>query len=152
MALIIYGTKVFRKMVGYYGERLECGNCHRVYQRSYVKSSRWVHIDYIPLFPVKSTYLKICPVCGSGVELNKKDAKLEMNNLNLVSNQAFEVYAKHILAKKPKGAFAVDNSYELWVKDLVTGEDICIAVDITKDMVKNVKKNRGLKKLEIRDI
>ena len=75
-----------------------------------------------------------------------------MNYLNLVSNQAFEVYAKHILAKKPKGAFAVDNSYELWVKDLVTGEDICIAVDITKDMVKNVKKNRGLKKLEIRDI
>ena len=152
MAFIIYGTRVFRKMVGYYGAREECSNCHRIYQKGYVKSSRWVHIDYIPLFPVKSTYLKICPVCGSGLELNKKTAKLEMNNSNFISNQAFEVYAKHILAKKPKSILEVDNSYELWVRDLVTGEEICIAVDITKDMVKNVKKNRGLKKLEIRDI
>ena len=90
--------------------------------------------------------MKICPICGNGVELKKNEAKLEMTNSSGMSNQAFEVYANHILAKKPKSILEVDNSYELWVRDLVTGEEICIARDVSKDAVKNVKKNRWLKK------
>ena len=152
MALIIYGTRVFRKMSGYYGERQECTNCHRIYQKGYVKNTVWVHLDYIPLFPVKKSYFKICPVCGRGIELKSKEAKMEMSNSTTMSNQNLEVYSKHILAKKPKGVLETDNSYELWVRDLVTGEEICIASDVSKDAVKNVKKNRGLKKIEIKDI
>ncbi len=78
MAVIVYGTHVFTKLAGYFGPREECPFCHRVYQKGYVKNSVWAHLEYIPLFPVKKTYFKMCPVCGRGLELKSKEAKAEM--------------------------------------------------------------------------
>lgn len=151
MGVIIYGTRVFTKLEGYYGEKEECPNCHKVYQKGYVKNSVWAHLDYLPLFPIKKVYFKMCPICGRGYELKKKEAKKEMVN-STISNQSLEVYAKHILANKPKGIMSVDNSYELWVKDLTTGEEICTASNLSKDVIKDIKKERGLKKIQIKDI
>ncbi len=47
---------------------------------------------------------------------------------------------------------ATDASYEFWVKDLSTGEEILVASEITKDMVKRMKKSRGYKKFSIIDV
>ena len=33
------------------------------------------HLNYIPLFPIKKYYHKICPICGDVVELNSNEAK-----------------------------------------------------------------------------
>ncbi len=152
MGMIIYGTRVFTKNAGYYGNQEECQFCHKTYKKGYVKNSVWVHLDYLPLFPVKTTYFKMCPVCGNGFELDKKTAKQEMQDRQDTTGQNLEVYAKHILADKPKGIMSVDTSYELWVKDVMTGEDICLATGLTKDNVKDTKKARGLKKLPILDV
>lgn len=146
MGTIVYGTKVKTKFAGYFGEAQECPVCHKSYARSYVRIRHWAHVDYIPLFPTKTFYFKACPICGCGTEMKKAEAKAEMTtpvSLNL------EVYAKHILAKKPKGIMAADMSYELWVKDLATGEETCIETDVAKDTIKEAKKARGLKKLQI---
>lgn len=149
--IIIYGTKVFTKHMGYFGEKVRCESCQNEYPNAYVKFSTWVHLCYIPLFPVKKIYYKMCPICSSGVELKSKTAKAEMKSLPKADLQ-LEIYAKHILANKPKKIFATDTSYELWVKDLATGEDICVSTGITKEHIKRAKKARGLKKLEIKQI
>ena len=152
MGMIYYGTRTFSKFMGYYGPRVECTNCHRTYKKSYVKFSSWFHIDYLPLFPTKTVYFKACPICGNGFELRKQDAKAEMQNPGDAGAQELNLYGKHILANKPKGLLAADNSYELWVKDVTTGENICLATGITKDEIKNVKKERGLKKVPIEEV
>lgn len=152
MGIIMYGTRVFTKHEGYFGEKEECPVCHKIYQKGYVKNSVWAHLNYVPLFPIKKTYFKMCPICGHGIELKSKEAKDEMLNINDLSDQNLEVYAKHILAKKPKGIMSVDTSYELWVKDILTGEEMCIATELSKDIIKRVKKERGLKKIQIINI
>ena len=149
MAVIVYGTHVFTKLAGYFGPREECPVCHRVYKKGYVRITRWAHLEYIPLFPYKKTYFKMCPVCGMGVEFKNKEAKAEMAVADDGYRQDFEAYAKHVLAKKPTGLLATDNSYEFWIKDLMTGEEIRVESDITKDQVKRIKKNRGYKKVPI---
>ena len=152
MGAIYYGTRTFSKHVGYFGPVQECENCHRAYKKAFVKFSSWFHIDYIPLIPTKTVYFKACPVCGRGFELRKKDAKMEMQNGGNDGTQVLTPHAKHILANKPKGLLATDSSFELWLKDEASGEDILIASEITKEDIKNFKKERGWKKVPMENI
>lgn len=152
MGMIIYGTRVFSKHEGYYGPKEECPICHKIYSKGYVRYTSWFHLDYIPLFPYKKVYFKMCPICGNGMELKKKDAKQEMDQFGSNPAQNFEIYANHVLAKKPKGLMATDNSYEVWIKDLVTGEEMCLVHDTIKDTIKDIKKERAVKKIEIRNV
>ena len=150
MGFIIYGTKTFTKFEGYYGDIKECESCSKAYKKAYVKYTTWAHLNEIPLFPIKKSYNVICPICGHGYSLKGKDAKMEMNNKD--DNQNIKIYAKHILSKKPKKILDPDMSYELYAKDLVSGEETLIATNISKDVVKSFKKDRGIKKLEIIDV
>ena len=102
--MVLYGTRVFTKFEGYFGERKECEICHRTYRRAFVRNKVWAHLDYIPLFPVKKTYFKMCPICGNGGELKAKEAKLEMAS-GSINDQNILIYAKHFNANKPKGLF-----------------------------------------------
>lgn len=148
MATIVYGTRVFTKQMGYVGEHIECPVCLRHYKMSIVRFRKWVHLEYIPLFPVKTTYFKMCPICAKGHDLTAKDAKGELTKVNPQEIQNFEFYAKHILANKPKKIMATDQSYEFWAKDLLTGEEICIASCLSKDDIKVMKRERGIKKFK----
>ncbi len=149
--IIIYGTKVFTKNMGYYGDKVQCESCGKEYPYSFVKISRWFHICYVPLFPVKKTYYKMCPVCSAGVEMKSKAAKAEMKSLQKTDCQ-LQIYAKHVLANKPQKLLATDTSYELWAKDLATGEDFCVTTGITKGKIKEIKKARGLKAIPIVEV
>ncbi len=147
MATIVYGTHVFTKFKGYYGPSRECPTCGKTYKQSYVKYNTWAHLEYIPLFPVKMRYVVMCPVCGDGVEMKSKDAKAQMEGTK-DENQKFDMYAKHFLARKSKP----DTSYEFYVKDLNTNEEFCVETNLMKSEVKQIKKGRGLKKVEIYDV
>lgn len=149
MGTFYYGTRVFSKLLGYYGEAEECPVCHRTYQKGYVKYNKWAHLNFIPIIPTGKRYYAVCPICGNDKELDKKEAKAVIKNTTTPSNQSFNVYAKHIMANKPKGILADDTSYELWVKDLVSNEEVCVATDFTKDTLKDMKLERGLKKIKI---
>lgn len=149
MATIVYGTRVFTKLTGYFGPREECPFCHRVYKKGYVKNTVWAHLEYIPLFPVKKTYFKMCPACGRGTTLKSKEAKAEMINANDGYRQEFEAFAKHVLANKPSKLMSTDTSYEFWVRDLVSGEEFLVESELTKKQVKQWKKSRGDKKVPI---
>ncbi len=152
MALFIYGTKAFTSFKGYFGQKEECPNCHKVYKKGFTKVSRWAHIDYIPLFPVGSSYIRFCPVCGNGDVIKSKEAKEIMAAPTDPEPQDITVYAKHILANKPQGFLATDTSYEVWIKDNISGEEMCLATNSTKDYIKSIKKNRGIKNIQIIDV
>lgn len=149
---IEYGTTVFTKFEGFFGEKVECPICHKNYKQAYVRNSVWAHLSYIPLFPLKKKYFKMCPICGNGVELKRREAKAEMINKAETFQQDIKIYAKHNLINKPNGFFAVDDSYELWAKDMLTGEEICISSKITKTSISEEKKARGLKKIDIIEV
>lgn len=152
MAMIVYGTRVFVKKMGYVGGHVECSVCTKYYKMLMIRYRKWAHLEYLPLFPVKTTYFKMCPVCGYGYELKKDVAKGEISSINPQETQNFDYYAKHIVANKPKGIMSVDQSYEFWAKDMVSGEEICVAASITKEDVKKMKKERGAKKVPIIDV
>lgn len=151
MPAIVYGTHVFTKFKGYYGRREECPICHKIYSKGYVHYMTWAHLEFIPLFPIKNRYIKMCPICGNGIELKSKPAKAEMNNLESVT-QNFDVYAKRINVPNPQTGMGTITIYEVWVRDLSNGEETCIASDPNKKIVKNIKKARGLKKIQIYNV
>lgn len=151
MGVVYYGTKTYSKFKGYYGEKEECEHCHRVYEKAFVKNTSWFYIDFIPLFPIRKRFLKICPICGDGVELKSKDAREEMR-VQGSGTQNIKLYAKHIFANKPKKFTEADTSYELWAKDMNTNEEFCVLSNTDKGICKGENKRRGLKKLEIIDI
>ncbi|MBQ1411338.1 MAG: hypothetical protein IIY94_08700 [Oscillospiraceae bacterium] len=150
--MYVYGTKVFTKCIGSYGQEESCPACGKRYKQSFVRCSKWAHLDYIPIFPMKKTYEKICPICGHGVTLTNKEAKAEMAASQKDESQHIEIYAKHILAKKPKKLMEADQSYEIWARDLNTNEETRLAFDVSKEIVKETKKARGLKKINIIDV
>ena len=150
--MYVYGTKVFTKCMGSYGQEESCPACGKRYKQSFVRCSKWAHLDYIPIFPMKKTYEKICPICGLGVTLTNKEAKAEMAASQKDESQHIEIYAKHILAKKPKKLMEADQSYEIWARDLNTNEETRLAFDVSKEIVKETKKARGLKKINIIDV
>lgn len=143
--VIMYGTRTFLKVLGDFGHQETCQICGKMYARRYIRTRTWFHITYIPLIPCKTVYYKVCPICANAQEIHKRAVE---SMIAITANQKLAYYARHILAKKPKGIFATDRSYELWVKDLATGEEICIASDVDKDEVKNRKQALGLKNLE----
>ena len=147
----VYGSRTFTSNKGYFGNKETCQHCQKSYIPSYIKVSTWAHFDYIPIFPIKTRYYKMCPICGHNNELTRKEAKPLMINPDN-GTQNLKTYAKHVLHNKPEKKLQTDTSYELWVKDLTTGEDICISTGLTKSDIKTSKRNRGLKKIEIIDV
>lgn len=145
MAMVVYGMHVFPKFVGYFGEKQLCPNCQKTYKPAYIKNSVWGHIYYIPLLPIRTYYNRICPICGYGDMLKKKEAIVEMSTPTDGSRQEFQYYAKHILANKPTKMLQSDTSYDIYAKDLVSGEEVCIASGVTKNRIKDIKKQFGLK-------
>ena len=106
----------------------------------------------IPIFRTKLSYNKICPICGHGYSVTGKEGKAEMAAGPKDETQQIEVYAKRIMAKKPKKLLQADRSYELWVKDVNRNEETMLADDLTKDFIKTAKKDRGLKKIPIIEV
>ena len=148
--MFVYGTRKFIKFCGYYGQPETCLNCNRTYSKAFVKVTTWAHFDYIPLFPMGTSYLRLCPVCAAGVEINKNSAKELMVNKN--ETQRIYLYGKHYLKNHPAGLIHPEISYELWMRDLSTNEESCVFTHIRKDQIKNIKKSLGIKKLEIINI
>ena len=143
--VFFYGVHVFPKFMGYFGQIEECEHCHKRYKKSMIRLSKWAHFDYLPIFPCGTEYFYACPVCGAGKRMKKAEAKAILEAPSDPSQQNIQIYAKHVAANPGDRK----TSYELWMRDLVTGEDLCIRNNLNKAMVKQEKKNRGLKELAI---
>lgn len=149
---IVYGTKAFAKFRGYYGSAKECSQCGKVYKQAVVRVRSWFHLEYIPLFPVKTMYLVQCPICGNDASYKKSQVWDEVGTKTPDAVQKLEYKGVRVSSRITKGFLKDDRSYELWVKDLSNGEEYCANTDLTKGELKNERKNRGIKKLKIETI
>lgn len=138
---ILYGTKVFNKIIGYFGEECECPNCHKKYKRRLLKSNSWIHIFYIPFLPLGSSYKAICPMCFKQEKLKRKQVR-ELKKLPDESGQSIDTYIIH----------HSDDKYEIWVKDMNGKEELCVLNNLNKTQIKNFKKNMGLKNIETKEV
>lgn len=141
MGVVYYGTYHFTKLVGYFGDDVPCNRCGKQYKPAVIKDRKWGYIDYIPLLPLGSKYVRTCPICAESVVLPKKAAK------NIIKGTA--------AAQEFKGIIKYDkpNKYrEFFVKDMVSGEEFCVATGVGKDECKYMAKERGLKKPEVENI
>lgn len=140
--LIFYGVKIFNKIKGYFGNIHECENCHRKYRYRLLKTSKWIHIMFIPLIPIGSKYKKICPICYKQEEISKKEAK-ELMNMPDNGSQNVQTYVIHHINNK--------NGYEIWTKDINGKEEVCVLNNLNKTQINNFKKNMGLKNIVIKE-
>ena len=151
--MISTGTKTFTKFLGYYGIGQQCTYCQKVYSPSLVRYRTWFHISEIPVVPYKTTYIQQCPICGNSIELEKQNAKAILNAGLKNDKQKIKLYGKHIIFNKPNGIMAVDSSFALWARDENTKEEFCLQSNVIKDIIKDEKKQRGIKgKIEIFDV
>ncbi|MBO4456538.1 MAG: zinc-ribbon domain-containing protein [Butyrivibrio sp.] len=75
---IIYGTKAFRKDLGYTNKVYHCNNCNNNNQQLILRNRKFFTLYWIPLIPFSSKYYVSCPVCGAGYEIRKADAMSSM--------------------------------------------------------------------------
>ncbi len=137
--MIIYGTKVFNKILGYFGEEHECENCHKKYRSRLLRIKTWMHIMFIPFCPFGTKYKKICPICYKTETITKKEAK-KLMELPDTTGQSIETYIIHHTGNK--------DGYEIWVNDTIKNKKYCVLKDLNKTQINNFKKNMGLKKIK----
>lgn len=51
-----------------------CPNCHNNVLYHYLIARQWFRLYFIPVFPISSRHLLICPTCSRGVKLNRQQA------------------------------------------------------------------------------
>lgn len=141
MGVFYYGVHQFQKNLGPHGEAYECEYCHTTYQDTYIKVNKWGHLDFIPLIPLGSYYVHVCPICGSGDKFEKNQiAKENMKAETEPSTQKLEYRSTFHKSAKPK-------TYDLFVDDKNSGASYTVRTAIDKGNYKSVLKNFGLKKL-----
>ena len=141
--MIIYGTKIFNKILGYFGLEHECENCHKKIYSRLLKSNRWIHIMFIPLIPIGAKYKKICPYCFKQEDIKRKEAKELMEQPDN-SGQSIDAFILHHANNK--------TGYEIWVINNNTQEKKCVLNNLNRTQINNFKKNMGLKNIKIEEV
>lgn len=137
--MVIFGVFNFYKPLGYYGEECVCSKCSSKYKSELLRWRAFFHISLIPLIPLGSNYIRVCPRCLNSVNITKKEAKELLSHPD-TTNQNFITYAKH---KKD------NNIYEIWTKDTVNGIETCAINNLNKGLFKDYKKGLGLKNINV---
>lgn len=139
---IFYGVKLFVKNLGYFGNINQCPHCKTSHKSRIIKTSKWIHIMFIPCIPIGSSYTKVCPICFNSENMKKSVAKELMNLPD--NNQVINTYFYHRGNNK--------NGYEIWTQDMQTKERYCIYNNLNRTQIENFKKNMGLKSIQITEI
>ena len=134
--MIIYGIKVFIKNLGFCGPITLCPSCQVQYKKWLVREKKWLHIMFIPLFPIKTEYKIVCPMCCRTDVITKAVAKQYMAQPDMNGQNVQMSFYHHV---------GNNQGYEIWVKDVNNNIDRCILNNATKYQINNFKKNMGFK-------
>ena len=134
--MIIYGIKEFIKNLGFYGPATMCDGCQTQYKKWIVRTKKWMHIMFIPLFPIKTEYKLVCPMCCKMDALDKKVAKQYLAQPDM-NGQNIQIAFYHHVGN--------DQGYEVWVTDYNTNIQKCVMANLNKYQLNNVKRNLGFK-------
>ena len=128
-----------------------CGRCHNNTKRAIAKVTSWFSLFFIPIFPYKSQYLLVCPICGNARELEEEEfADLVRNSSG---DEGVSPAAGRSKGKSAQNSvdFEVDsssNNGEIFVRILRKSSP---QLDTDKYAGKNERQIAFLKKLEERD-
>jgi hypothetical protein len=82
-----------------------CTNCHNETHWHLHRVSIWFTLFFIPVFPYSTTMFLACPVCTSGVELNKNDFErirpIAEANERFVQGKITEEEHTRLISQKP---------------------------------------------------
>lgn len=82
--ILIWGSRVKEKILGYLKEQHCCNHCNNTSRFMVFMRRRWFTLFWISLFPTDTRYYLCCPICHHGGELSKKDV-LKMQEENTLS-------------------------------------------------------------------
>lgn len=74
--LILYGTKHFKIVKGKTMNPYQCQQCGAEDRWQLTNVWTWFTLFFIPLFPVWKRKMLLCPNCGCGVKIDKKNKEL----------------------------------------------------------------------------
>ena len=74
--LILYGTRNFKIVKGKSMKPYQCPQCGTDNQWQITNVWTWFTLFFIPLFHVWKKKMLLCPNCGSGIKINKKNKEL----------------------------------------------------------------------------
>lgn len=72
---IVWGSRVFHKLLGRTQQRVTCGNCNNENWFEVSKITKWFTIFFIPVFPFSFKYFVSCPICDRGNYITETEAK-----------------------------------------------------------------------------
>ena len=73
--MIIIGYRTTTKHMGMLAGSSICGRCGSSVQHEIIRDIFWLTVFFIPLLPVWCSYTLICPRCGEGRRLKRREAK-----------------------------------------------------------------------------
>lgn len=76
--IIIWGSRVMDKTLGYSGIRYQCSNCNNASQYRIFRRRKWFTLFWIPIFPFSSEYYICCPICNFGQKISKEEAEKQL--------------------------------------------------------------------------
>ncbi len=62
---------VSNKTKEYHQKVYNCGRCNNTVEFSYVRLRKYFTLFFIPLIPISTKYLLVCPICSANMELTK---------------------------------------------------------------------------------
>ncbi len=57
-----------------------CYHCNNDVKMRYLKRTDSISLFFLPVFPYKKGFYKVCPICRDGVEISEADFNLQISN------------------------------------------------------------------------
>lgn len=81
--LILFGSKTKRKVIGQTKTVWTCKHCNNQNVWPVVKERDWFTLFFVPIIPMSSRQLVICPICGSALRIHKDNIDETMPMLDI---------------------------------------------------------------------
>lgn len=133
---ITWGKYEKSHIIGTYGKKIKCPKCKNTYSQDVFHVEQWSHIMYIPVDKESKGYIRQCPICCYSEPIyNFMDSELS-SQLVLEEEQSFSYIAR------PSGK---RGKYNFYIKDDLTSQEFFVSENISKSVLKEKMKNRGIK-------
>ena len=79
--MILFGTKTFIRVKGVSDNLIVCSQCDLETHFELQHIWRWFTLFFIPIFPFWVNRVILCPHCGYGIKVNRKNAQETLENI-----------------------------------------------------------------------
>ena len=81
--MILYGTRTFKFKKGHTSYKHLCDHCNNECEWELFNMWTWVTLFFIPIFPVYKKTVLVCPICGTGIKVNRNNREEIMREIEI---------------------------------------------------------------------